>query len=68
MNKDTLKGQWKQLKGQVRKQWGKFTDDDLIRSTGTPSSWQARFRSATGTRRTRAQREVDNFFNDQSQA
>lgn len=29
MNKDTLKGQWKQLKGQVRKQWGKLTDDDL---------------------------------------
>jgi uncharacterized protein YjbJ (UPF0337 family) len=29
MNKDTLKGQWKQLKGNVRKQWGKLTDDDL---------------------------------------
>jgi uncharacterized protein YjbJ (UPF0337 family) len=29
MNTETLKGQWKQLKGRVRKQWGKLTDDDL---------------------------------------
>jgi uncharacterized protein YjbJ (UPF0337 family) len=27
MNKETLQGQWKQLKGHVRKQWGKLTDD-----------------------------------------
>ena len=24
MNQDTLKGQWTQLKGQVREQWGKI--------------------------------------------
>ncbi len=29
MNWDQVKGQWKQLKGSVRKQWGKLTDDDL---------------------------------------
>ena len=27
MNEDTLKGQWTQLKGKVREQWGKLTDD-----------------------------------------
>jgi uncharacterized protein YjbJ (UPF0337 family) len=31
MNKDTLKGQWTQLKGSVREQWGKLTDDDMDR-------------------------------------
>jgi uncharacterized protein YjbJ (UPF0337 family) len=29
MNRDTLQGQWKQMKGSVKKQWGKLTDDDI---------------------------------------
>ncbi len=29
MNKDILQGQWTQLKGRIRKQWGKLTDDDV---------------------------------------
>ena len=29
MNGDILEGSWKQLKGNVQKQWGKLTDDDL---------------------------------------
>jgi len=29
MNWEQVKGQWMQLKGSVRKQWGKLTDDDL---------------------------------------
>ena len=29
MNQDRIGGRWKQLKGKVREQWGKLTDDDL---------------------------------------
>jgi uncharacterized protein YjbJ (UPF0337 family) len=29
MNWDQAKGQWTQMKGAVRKQWGKLTDDDI---------------------------------------
>ena len=29
MNQDILKGKWKQLKGNLRKTWGKLTDDDV---------------------------------------
>src|SRR6187200_1164631 len=29
MNADVLKGKWKQLKGEVKSQWGQLTDDDL---------------------------------------
>ena len=35
MNQDTLKGQWTQLKGQVREQWGKLTNDDLDLDPGS---------------------------------
>ena len=34
MNKDILKGQWKELKGEVKKKWGKLTDDDLLEIEG----------------------------------
>jgi uncharacterized protein YjbJ (UPF0337 family) len=29
MNKEQLEGNWSQLKGKVREQWGKLTDDDI---------------------------------------
>ena len=29
MNADQLKGKWMQFKGELKQQYGKFTDDDL---------------------------------------
>ncbi len=29
MNSDIIQGNWKQLKGKLKEQWGKLTDDDL---------------------------------------
>ena len=29
MNWDRIEGNWKQLKGKAKEQWGKLTDDDL---------------------------------------
>ena len=29
MNKDIIEGKWSQIKGQIREQWGKLTDDDV---------------------------------------
>ncbi len=29
MNWEQVKGKWKQMKGSVKKRWGKLTDDDL---------------------------------------
>src|SRR5438093_1014193 len=29
MNRDTLKGQWKQIQGDAKRQWVKLTDSDL---------------------------------------
>jgi uncharacterized protein YjbJ (UPF0337 family) len=33
-NKDIMQGKWHELKGQVKQQWGKLTDDDLQRLSG----------------------------------
>ena len=34
MNRDILAARWTQLRGQLRVQWGKLTDDDLDRVQG----------------------------------
>jgi uncharacterized protein YjbJ (UPF0337 family) len=66
MNKETLKGQWKQLKGQVRKQWGKLTDDDLDQIHGDAEILAGKIQERYGRAKDEAQREVDKFFKDQA--
>lgn len=34
MNSDELKGKWRQFRGQIKKEWGKLTDDDLNQIEG----------------------------------
>jgi uncharacterized protein YjbJ (UPF0337 family) len=34
MNSDQLKGKWTQFKGELKKKWGKFTDDDMTQIEG----------------------------------
>ena len=34
MDKDYFKGNWQQFKGELKKQWGKLTDDDLLEAEG----------------------------------
>ena len=47
MNEDTLKGQWTQLKGAVREQWGKLTNMISIRFRAKANSSSVRSSSAT---------------------
>lgn len=34
MNKDIVKGNWKQLSGKIKAKWGKLTDNDLEKAEG----------------------------------
>ena len=34
MNAEQMKGKWMQFKGELKQQWGKFTDDDLQQIEG----------------------------------
>ena len=62
MNADVLKGQWHQLKGEVKSQWGKLTDDDLDRASGDAEKLIGRIQERYGYARDQAKREVDDFF------
>ncbi len=34
MNENVVKGKWLEIKGEVRKAWGKLTDDELEKTAG----------------------------------
>ena len=63
MNKDTLKGQWKQFSGEVKSRWGKLTDNHLKEISGNYDKLVGRIQEAYGYQREQAQQEVDNFLN-----
>jgi uncharacterized protein YjbJ (UPF0337 family) len=66
MNADVMKGKWHQLKGEVKGQWGKLTDDDLDRVEGDAEKLVGRIQERYGYARDQAKREVDDFFNRKS--
>jgi uncharacterized protein YjbJ (UPF0337 family) len=59
VNDDTLKGQWTQLKGQVREQWGKLTNDDLDQIQGKTEQLVGRIQERYGLAKDEAKRQVD---------
>ena len=44
-----MEGNWKELRGDIKKRWGKLTDDDLTAIAGHRS--KARFKSVMDTPR-----------------
>lgn len=61
MNEDTLKGQWTQLKGTVREQWGKLTNDDVDQIQGKAEQLIGKIQERYGVARDEAQRQVDSW-------
>lgn len=61
MNKDTLKGKWKQLKGNVQKKWGKLTDDDLDVIAGDSKVLVGKIQERYGVSKEEAQKQVDEY-------
>ena len=63
MNTDVLAGKWKQLKGEVKRQWGKLTDDELDQVEGNRDKLVGLVQERYGYARDQASREVDEFLN-----
>jgi uncharacterized protein YjbJ (UPF0337 family) len=61
MNKDTIEGNWKQLKGKVQARWGKLTDDDLTVAAGNTEILRGRIQERYGIAKEEAQKQLDEF-------
>lgn len=62
VNTDIFSGKWKQLKGEVKKQWGKLTDDDLQIVEGQHDKLVGLVQERYGYARERAEQEVERFL------
>ncbi len=62
MNWDIVEGNWKQIKGSVREQWGKLTDDDLDVAAGKRDRLAGLLQEKYGKTRDVAEKEVDDYF------
>lgn len=64
MNKDVLEGKWMQVKGRIKQQWGRLTDDELDQINGRYDELVGRIQERYGYTRDEAANEVDMFLNN----
>ncbi len=62
MNWDRIEGNWKQLKGKVREQWGDLTDDDLDKVGGQREQLEGLIQERYGKSKDEASRAVDDWL------
>lgn len=61
MNPDILKGKWKQISGDVKKQWGKLTDDDLMQIQGDQQKLVGKLQETYGYNKQEAEKQIETF-------
>ena len=59
MNRDVIKGNWKQIRGRARVWWGKLTDDDLDVIDGNRDQLIGKLQERYGYTKERAAQEVN---------
>ncbi len=59
MNADQIKGSWKQVKGKIKQQWGKLTDDDLTVINGQRDQLLGKLQERYGYTKEQAEREIE---------
>jgi uncharacterized protein YjbJ (UPF0337 family) len=58
MNSDQLAGKWKQLKGSIKEQWGKLTDDDIDMINGKQEQLQGKLQERYGITKEAAAEQI----------
>lgn len=62
MNTDVIKGKWKEIKGQLREQWGKFTESEIAKMKGNQEELEEMLQKKYGYEKEKANDEVDAFL------
>ena len=61
MNDDRSEGMWKNLKGKIREQWGKLTDDDMDQAEGKWEQLSGRIQERYGRAKDDVELELRRF-------
>jgi uncharacterized protein YjbJ (UPF0337 family) len=62
VNWDIIKGKWTQLKGELRKQWGRLTDDEWDQIAGDREKLIGKLQEHYGWSREEAERRAEEQF------
>ncbi|MBI4523997.1 MAG: CsbD family protein [Deltaproteobacteria bacterium] len=62
MNKDQFKGRWQEFKGELKRQWGKFTDNDLMEVEGDYDKFTGIMQKRYGDQKEEVKRWADDWF------
>lgn len=64
MNSDILQGNWKQLKGQLKKEFGELSDDDWMQAEGDTERLVGLIQEKYGVTKDSAEKKLDQFMNN----
>ena len=65
MDWNKVEGNWKQLKANIKEQWGKLTDDDLDVINGRRDQLEGKIQERYGYQKDQVRREVDSWYTRQ---
>ena len=62
MNKDIIQGNWNEVKGKIKQQWGKLTDNDVTQMKGSYEELSGVLQKHYGYQKDQAKKEIDRFI------
>jgi uncharacterized protein YjbJ (UPF0337 family) len=62
MNWDEIQGDWKQVSGKIKTQWGKLTDDDMTQIGGKKDELVGKLQKHYGHSKEEAEKHLDDFI------
>jgi uncharacterized protein YjbJ (UPF0337 family) len=62
MNWETIEGKWTEMKGEVKSQWAKLTDDDLGQLTAKKDQLVGKIQQRYGVAKDDAERQVNEWL------
>ena len=65
MNWDRIEGNWKQMTGSVKAQWGELTDNEITEAEGNRDKLVGKIQERYGIAKDEAERQVDDFASRQ---
>jgi uncharacterized protein YjbJ (UPF0337 family) len=65
MDWNRVEGNWKQMKGKVKEQWGKLTDDDLTQVDGNLDRLEGMIQERYGIARDESRKQIDAWYRNQ---
>jgi uncharacterized protein YjbJ (UPF0337 family) len=63
-NQDIVQGKWQKLKGQVKQQWSKLTDDDIRRISSNTNEFTCVLQQRYGYGKVQAEMEINHWVSD----